>query len=173
MAAAVRSELAQLRYLYRYWKNACRGRPMPARLDFDFLRMPGLLPRLLLIDVFEEGRVVPRFRYKMLGTELVTRLGRDVTGKFVDEALEGEHGNFMIELYSEACLTRQPAMAATEYISRNDLAFSCQRLVLPLSDDGIRTSELLGLQVFVPGAPELTKLEFRGDTIRDVRLKAA
>ena len=47
------------------------------------------------------------------------------------------------------------------------------RELLPLSDDGIRPAELLGLQVFIPGAPELTKLEFRGDTIRDVRLKAA
>jgi hypothetical protein len=64
-------------------------------------------------------------------------------------------------------------MAATEYVSRNDLAFSCQRIMPPLSEDGSRAGELIGIQVFIPGAPELTKLEFRGDTIRDVHMKAA
>ena len=169
MTAASRTDTVLLRYLYRFWNAARSGRAMPLRSEIDLLRVPGLLPKLMLIEVSETGEG-PRFRYSMLGTELVQRLGRDVTGRYVDESLEGEHRNFMLGLYGEAWRTRQPAMAASEYISANEVAFTCQRLVLPLSDDGVAVSHLLGIQVFLPGAPGMTKLQFRDHSIHNVRI---
>jgi hypothetical protein len=169
MTATTRTDIVLLRYLYRYWNGARAGRQMPLRSEIDLLRLPGLLPKLMLIEASETAEG-PRFRYAMLGSELVQRFGRDVTGRWVHEALEGEHREFMLGLYGESWRTRQPAMAASEYISANEVAFMCQRLVLPLSEDGIAVSQLLGIQVFLPGAPGMTKLAFRDHSIRNLRL---
>jgi hypothetical protein len=172
MTAAARTDLVLLQQLYRYWLQKRGTRAMPARGDIDLVKLHALLPKLMLLDVVGRPETA-RFRYAMLGTDLLARLGRDVTGRFADQVLEGEHRKFMLELYGEPVRTKQPAMAASEYISKNELAFTCQRLVLPLSPDGDAVTQLLGIQVFLPGAPGTTKLEFRDDTIRDVRLKVA
>ena len=84
---------------------------------------------------------------------------------------------FVIGLYTEAWRTRRPAMAASEYLSSNAVAFTCHRLVLPLAGDGPDAppdwvAHLLGLQVFVPGKTGMTKLQFRDNDIRNTRLHA-
>lgn len=174
MSASPPGDITPLRQLYRYWNAKRRERLMPLRSEIDLLSLPGLLPKLMMIEGVESEAGI-RFRYTMLGTELVGRFGRDPTGRFVDEVLEGEHRTFMVDFYTEAWRTMQPAMAASEYLSANEVAFTCQRLLLPLAGNGggRLVSSLLGLQVFLPGSPNLTKLEFRDHSIRNVRLKAA
>ena len=162
-------ELALLKTLYRYWSDKRRGRAMPSRSDIDLLELPGLLPKLMLLDALG-GTDGPRFRYSMLGSDLVARLGRDPTGRFVDEALEGAHRQFMLGLYAEAWQSKGPAMAESQYLSENQVAFSCRRLVMPLSNDGQTVSHLLGLQVFLPERLRVTKLQFGDPSIRNVRL---
>jgi hypothetical protein len=172
MSVSARSDLVLLQQLYRYWTELRGVRLMPSRGEIDLVHLRGLLPKLMIIDVVGSAER-PQFRYAMLGTDLLARLGRDVTGKCADEVLEGHHRKFMLDLYSEPVRTKGPAMAASEYISKNEVAFTCQRLVLPLSADGVTVTQLLGMQIFLPGAPGTTKLEFRDNTIRDVRLQVA
>jgi hypothetical protein len=178
-AASVR----QLWHLYRLWERLRGRHPMPRRGAIDLSAMPALLARLMLLDVIESPADAageaepPRFRYRLLGSDLVERFGRDPTGRCVDEVLEGSHARFVIGLYAEAWRTRRPALAASEYLSSNAVAFTCHRLVLPLAGDSIdappdRAAHLLGLQVFVPGKTGMTKLQFRDTDIRNTRLHA-
>jgi hypothetical protein len=135
---------AASRELYRYWAAWRGDRAMPARADIDPAAISRLLPNIMLIDV-EPG---PRFRYRLLGSDLVERFGRNVTGQYADEILQGAHARFVTHLYGEVCRSKRPAGAESQYIDRDGLRFFCRRLVLPLSDDESRVTQLLGLQVF-------------------------
>src|SRR5476651_1316708 len=65
--------------LYRYWltKHA-DGRP-PSRAEIDpMIDLPHLASSLLMIDLHPEG-----FKYRLVGSEVVSRFGLDHTGKDV------------------------------------------------------------------------------------------
>lgn len=166
MSAPMPQSKAALRALYQYWTERRGRRAMPAIAEINMADLRPLLPNLMLIDV-EEG---PRFRYRMLGSELVGRFGRDPTGEYADEVLEGNHKRFVTDLYAGVARSRQPALAESEYKSRNAVEFSCRRIVLPLSG-GLdeRVSRLLGMQVFEPGKPFQTKIQFHDAGVRDSR----
>jgi hypothetical protein len=73
---------AKVAGLFRYW-DAKRGtRDMPERRDIDPLEMRPWLGRVVLYDVVEEP---PDFRYRLFGSEIAERLGRDLTGRLVSE----------------------------------------------------------------------------------------
>lgn len=63
------------------WDKAARTGP-PLRRDFDPLAMRDWLGHLYLADVIGAGQ---RFRYRLVGTQIVRMLGRDVTGRHFDE----------------------------------------------------------------------------------------
>jgi hypothetical protein len=70
--------------LYRYWR---RIRPAPDRLPgrqhFDPVDVPQALASVWLLDVHREPF---RLRYRLMGTNVVTTLGEDLTGRWMDEA---------------------------------------------------------------------------------------
>ena len=74
------------RDLYAYWQAKHRdGRP-PSRADVDpVFEIPRLLPNLFLLDVVDET-----FRFRLVGSEIVQRAGRDSTGRPIDRNLLGE-----------------------------------------------------------------------------------
>ncbi|MDE2229551.1 MAG: PAS domain-containing protein [Alphaproteobacteria bacterium] len=71
-----------LRRLYQYWDGERGDHPMPTRGSIDPIKMRYILGHLALIDVLADPR---RFRVRLHGTELVSRLGADLTGKTLDE----------------------------------------------------------------------------------------
>lgn len=161
---------AALGSLYQYWDKLRQDRPMPARADLDPADIPRLLPNLMVIEVVPPSR----FRYRLLGTELVRRFGSNPTGHFTDEVLEGAHGAFVNEVYAGVCASRRPAMAESQYLDRDKIEFICKRIVLPLSDgeqEAVR--QLLVLQVFEfgtlgpNGKPYQPKMKFGDLQIRD------
>ncbi|HEX9789596.1 MAG TPA: PAS domain-containing protein, partial [Kiloniellales bacterium] len=73
----------RLATLYQYWQSKQGDRLMPARADIDPTEIPKLLPILLLIDVV----ATVSYRYRLVGTEIVSSAGQDITGKLFDEVL--------------------------------------------------------------------------------------
>lgn len=71
-----------LRRLYQYWERERGSYPMPARESVDPIKMRYILGHVALIDVIADR---PRFRIRLHGTELVSHLGSDLTGKAVEE----------------------------------------------------------------------------------------
>jgi len=60
---------------------------MPSRQDFDPLKLPvQLLPHIMLIDA--SGTMPIRLRWRLVGTYITERIGRDMTGRFWDEIYE-------------------------------------------------------------------------------------
>lgn len=73
-----------LRQGYEAWTAARGARPMPSRRDLDPVALPrALLSHILLVDI--EREPVLRFRWRLIGTHVTERLGRDSTGRYWDE----------------------------------------------------------------------------------------
>src|SRR5215469_11693694 len=72
-----------LRELRDYWASKCAGRAMPRRADIDPLDLPPQhMPYLSIIEVLPD---TDDFRFRLLGTGITGRMGRDSTGKTVRE----------------------------------------------------------------------------------------
>ncbi|VAV87904.1 hypothetical protein MNBD_ALPHA02-1153 [hydrothermal vent metagenome] len=71
-----------LRDLYEYWNGKKGDRNMPSRPDISPTEIINLLPKIILIDVEYEPQ---RFRFRLIGTDVVTAMGQDATGKYLDE----------------------------------------------------------------------------------------
>jgi len=135
----------RLAAIYLYWDGKRRGRLMPSRADIDPLELKPYLSQLVLLDV--EG-VPPRFRYRLVGTE-VTRVRRglersDPTGKFVDEVTHHQGTTAVLAHYQRVVAERRPSTDAGTYTptpERPWVRFS--RLVLPLSPDDVTVNMLL------------------------------
>jgi hypothetical protein len=149
-----------------YWRKRRGDRPMPARRDFDPAEVPSLLPHLQLIDI-----VAGRFRYRLVGTELVQMFGRDYTGEFADELFHGPRSQMICEVYSAVCEARQPMFLRNRYLTTKNLDLIANRLYLPLSEDACQVNMILGAMTFdfgtvePPagswGSPELSLASFR------------
>lgn len=77
----------RLERLYAYWLKKKADRPAPMRADLDPAEIKHFLPILNLLDVRHEPL---GFRHRLIGTEIVDKLGRDATGHWVDAELYGE-----------------------------------------------------------------------------------
>lgn len=78
-----------LRAVYDFCAARRGARRMPARADIDPVELPRFaLPNLVLLDIFEGGE---RFRWRLTGTGVVDRFGRDATGRFGEEVLTGQY----------------------------------------------------------------------------------
>src|SRR5258706_9352332 len=64
--------------LYRYWLAKRGSRPMPARSDINPGDIPALLPYLGLVN-----KVVGQFRWRLTGTAVADKIGRNLTGTVV------------------------------------------------------------------------------------------
>lgn len=94
--------------LYRYWNSKRGERPLPSRADIDPVEIKPLLPGLFMIEVLEDPR---RFRYRLIGTDLVTFSGRDSTGRMIDSALYGEAAEGMVSRLNEVVEGRRPMLS--------------------------------------------------------------
>ena len=135
--------------LYDYWRLITpAGRRMPGRQQFDPAAVPKLLPWLRLYDVQRDPM---RFRYRLVGTELVRVMGRDPTGKWLDETFPGVVGSYDYETLINIVGGRIKAYsrgAPILVVSKDYLL--AERLTLPLSQDGGVVDMVIAITVFHP-----------------------
>jgi hypothetical protein len=128
-----------LRLLYEYWLGVCRGRIMPRRVDIDPTELPGRVwEHLTLADVVAEGGAM-RFRYRLVGEQLVDALGRNPVGEFYDAVLpkEGGYRDYVTGVYRTVVDTKKPYYTENTYtLAGQSVPMLTKRLTLPLSDDG-------------------------------------
>jgi hypothetical protein len=143
------SDPALVRF-YDYWQSLCGSRPMPARREIDPLAAPrGFLPNIMLIDILHEQQ---RYRYRLIGSNIVTATGENRTGRFFDEVGFFQSYPTVFPHYEAVVKTGRPHYSPepfTNFISQT--AYEAERLILPLSDDGRRVDTLLVLFQFNSG----------------------
>lgn len=126
--------------LHDYLRAKAGGHDMPGRQDIDPLEIPDLLPYLMMVDV-DSGGPEPRFRFRLIGTEFVDSIGRELTGRWMDEVLMPEHLAPAAAMCGAVVRERAPSLWLIHNpVGSESLVFECA--LFPLSSDR-RTVDLL------------------------------
>lgn len=126
-----------LRRMHDYWRGCIpEDGPLPGRQHIDPVDFPSVLSRMALIDVLR-GDDTLNFRYRLTGTEIVARAGRDPTGKRFDELYTGDYLVQALKTYTDLAAAPAPHYSRRVYPlldGREHLEYA--RLILPLARDG-------------------------------------
>lgn len=128
---------------FDYWRSKCGARSMPRRRDIDPAEIPQLLPNMQITE-----RIGTRIRYRLAGTAIVEAYGGELRGKFFDEVLSGERLRFVEANYRLMCSEKRPILVSGSYFSKRDVPLVCNRLVMPLSEDGANVNQSLTAMTF-------------------------
>lgn len=147
-----RDELSDpdLTKFYDYWSSLRGGRPMPSRRDLDPLQIPAAyLPDLMLIDVVHEPL---RLKYRLIGTHVVTASGEDRTGRFFDDVSFFKLHPAVMRQFEQVATSGRPLHSLEPFTNFvNGTTYEVDRLMLPLSGDGVRADMLVVLFQFKSG----------------------
>ena len=137
------------REMLAYWRDRKGESAVPLRNRFDPLDFPALLPRIAVIEVVEsDGNA--RFRYRLAGTEIAARAGRDPTGKFFEDLYEGAYLESATSTYLELISSALPHYSQRVFPigdGVSDLRYD--RLILPFSSDGTKVDQFVLLIVVI------------------------
>jgi hypothetical protein len=131
--------------VHQYWKDLMRRKnPMPFSDDVNLFKLPELSSQLLMIDVFAPQR----FRFNHLGSEIISKFGSNVTGKFADE-LELHHPlDYTIAQSSVTVEALAPTLYSCDPVEEEQSGQEgYSRLLLPTWGNG-KVELLLGAVVF-------------------------
>jgi hypothetical protein len=135
---------APLLELTAYWRGKCTDGRLPGRPVIDPSEIRRHLPWIFMADVVEGGA---EYRYRLLGTNIVSVNYRDVTGRLFREL----YGSDAAKLagarlgFDRALATRQPAFTRGRAFWRPDWAFDhFESAFLPLATDGHTIDIILG-----------------------------
>lgn len=129
-----------LQRLYEDWEARRRGREFPTRRDFDPCDLGYALGYLSLIDVLQNPL---RFRFRLQGTGVVDRVGRDSTGTFIDEMKDRRHCAMATEHFTAVLETRRPVVKVRRAYVTDVRVWNCEILAVPLSNNGVDIDMLM------------------------------
>jgi len=125
--------------LVAYWlKSHVNGRA-PSRAQIDPpSEIPDLLPNILLVDVIAEG-----FRMRVIGSEIVKRIGHDNTGIILKpEPGPYSHISAMLVFFQETVAKSVPVYFSSRYGQYT--ATGIHGVLLPLVDETGGVAQILG-----------------------------
>ena len=133
----------KLRTFYDYWRSIHPRTGLPRRQDFDPTCVPALLPGMWLLDV---QHVPFRLRYRLVGTRIVTAIGREVTGLWLDEAHPHIAGDaWYLDRYRRVVASAVPSRRRGRVMLwQHDDYRDMENLAVPFADDG-RTPNILAI----------------------------
>ena len=135
----------RLRQLAGYWLTIRGSRIAPRRSDIDPVEIRWALPIIWLCDFIPEQR---RFRYRLAGEEINKMFGFSLRGKYLDEIMRPQA--LTIPLKRNIRVVSEPSIAhcrGAVYLHHGKTVLG-ERLVLPLSDDGLRGTGILGATAY-------------------------
>jgi hypothetical protein len=137
------------RNMLAYWQDRRGETGVPLRNRFDPLDFPTQLPRIAVIEVVEaDGKF--RFRYRLAGTEIASRAGRDPTGKFFEDLYEGTYLESAESTYLELMKLGLPHYSQRVFpIGGGESDLRYDRLIVPFSSDGKNADQFVLLIVVV------------------------
>jgi hypothetical protein len=141
------SEL-DLHRLYDYLEAKRGDREFAARRDLDPLDFPYILGNILLFDVLYQPL---RFRYRLVGSMIVARVGYNMTGKFLHEHPHPSYRDYMLDCYAEVIRSRRPSGGNYDLFTDREIKrYQCIRV--PLSDDGKTIDKIISAAIPRPVA---------------------
>ncbi len=134
---------ARFRRLAEYLAVKAPPGKLPGRKHIDPLELADLLPWVMLMDVIPQSSGEPRYRIRLVGTEVVAIQGADGTGKFVEEVLNASEGAEVIRLYGEILRTHHPQYRRGNVAATGREHVPYERVAFPLASDGENVDMLI------------------------------
>lgn len=136
----LRLEHPRLKALLAYWEGRRGDRLMPARPDIRPAEIVPHLPGLILCDLEPEPL---RLRFRLIGTAVTAMLGRDSTGRYLDDCYPAHVVAAMLPGYRWMLEQRRPFRTYGRVPAPGRTYLQFERLNLPLSQDGSRVDMVL------------------------------
>lgn len=137
----------KLREFHAYWQSKRRGDALPARGDIDPVEIPKLLRSLVLMDVVRVDDGV-RFRYRLIGSEIVDMHQENFTNRWMDETISPKAGARVIANLRQIVESREPHVWRNKMPVEGREHVVYTRLICPLADDGETVDTLAAVFVF-------------------------
>jgi hypothetical protein len=120
--------------LAAYWSAKRDGNPLPSRAAIDPLDMPRrLLPHLALVEATGQDSEI---RFRLVGTELVQRFGRDATGKTSrDLYSDSDYRQYLEQIYTGVIARAQPLYIDNTRRFSEEGSGRVRRLLLPVATE--------------------------------------
>lgn len=113
-----------------HWLRRQTASGLPGADLVDPLQLPrGILPYILLVDFCGD-----RIHYRLVGTVMCERWGSDITGKYLDEIMSGEYGDYVGGLYYCCRDSRLPVFSESRFRWDIGRVLRTRRLMLPFLD---------------------------------------
>lgn len=131
-----------------YWDEKRGARAMPRRSDIDPHELRDHLGHIFMMDVLGPAE----FRFRLLGTGITGRYGRDSTGKTVREVYaKSDPALFeaMTGLFVAVTETHRPVLSRGTLTAVGKDFVAYDSIQLPLSDDGQRVNMIIGATRFI------------------------
>jgi hypothetical protein len=141
----VLAQYPRLDGLYRYWLGKRGERRMPPRQAMLPEEMRESLGYIVLVDVTPPPR---RFRFRLVGTEIASAYGRDMSGLYVDDITTAAYREMLIEQYGRAADRAEPVLHRLSFVEWPGKVHELVRLILPLAADGQTVNMLLVVSAF-------------------------
>jgi hypothetical protein len=131
----------RLQRLLQYWEQKRGDRRMPARADLDPLEFRWMLGDVSLVEVHRDGDRL-RYRFRLMGTRAVERLGYDITGKWLEDLPRPDYRALLVEVFGFMVARAAPHVERPNMLI-DDQVHHYEILRLPLGRDGYRVDMLM------------------------------
>jgi hypothetical protein len=126
----------------RLWQSKRGARSMPSRLDFEPSEFAALLPDIFLVDV---APTPPRYRFRLMGEQVVRFHGCNFTGKTFEQCFEPRAATLLVALFDTVVEGHAPIFrAGTAYWWTEKTYRKFESCYFPLSADGHTANMVLG-----------------------------
>lgn len=145
----------RLSRLYGFWRDACaaKGGQPPDHAFVDPLHLRFIIGSLLLFEVHPDPL---RFRYRLVGTDIVDHLGVELTGLWLHQHPDVQRIDG-IATTLELAWSTQAAVRFTYVLMSFKQRWPCESLVLPLAGVPGEMPLLLVGQVFPKDMPRFRR----------------
>jgi hypothetical protein len=133
-----------LRQLAEYWRSKCSGAVLPSRQSIEPAEIVRHLPWIFMADVIEGGT---DYRYRLLGTGIVSANYRDATGRSFRELYGADPAKLAGARlgFDQALATAAPVFTHGRAFWRPDWAFDhFESAFFPLATDGAAIDIIFG-----------------------------
>ncbi|MGH6619971.1 MAG: PAS domain-containing protein [Alphaproteobacteria bacterium] len=139
----------KIRQIVEYWVSIHPPAGLPGRQHFDPMQIPSLLPYIRLLNVVGS---LPRFRVRLLGTQVREYMGEEQTGRWLDEVFPNLHGSVTHAELVKAVAMKMPRWRKGKpAIALDRIFLEMERVYLPFARDGRKVDMLLTFHLVTDG----------------------
>lgn len=142
-----------IRQLLEYWLAQRGSRRFPARADLDPLQMRYALGNIVLFERLPEPAAAePRYRFRLVGSDIATRAGYDATSKVLNDLPPSDYRRLILARLG--ALTADPApLLIRNADCYDDRWYDYEAIWLPLAANGEDVDMFMAGQIFAEEPP--------------------